>query len=151
MLNLLRIYPPVWLLVLLAAAIAAHYLVPESRVFDVSYPVLGILLIVIGFAGANVASAFFRKEGTEILPTSETNSVLVTHGLYKYTRNPMYLGMVITLLGAAFIGGTLPFFLAALADFLILNFVFIPFEEKKLERIFGEQYLSYKRSVRRWL
>jgi protein-S-isoprenylcysteine O-methyltransferase Ste14 len=59
--------------------------------------------------------------------------------------------MVLILLGVALYYGTLPMYIAALCDLLVLNFIFIPFEEAKLLRLFGDTYAAYKRGVRRWI
>ncbi len=132
-----------------------HHFVPAARLFDFSnlvlLKVIGGAMFVFGMWLSMYGSKQFKENETEILPMSESNRVLVTDGVYKFSRNSMYLGMVITLLGIALYLGTLLMFLAAVAHFLVLNFVFIPFEERKLERIFGEKYLEYKRSVRRWV
>jgi protein-S-isoprenylcysteine O-methyltransferase Ste14 len=148
---LLKILPPVWFLIFLLLGLAIHFFLPTARIFDFSYPIFGIALLVFGFVLSNYASALFSKEKTEILPTSETNRVLVVYGPFKYSRNPMYLGMVLSLLGVAVWVGSLPMFVATALDFTVLNFVFIPFEEKKMARIFGEQFETYKKKVRRWL
>lgn len=108
-------------------------------------------MFIFGFFISNYASKQFAENKTEIIPTSPTNKVLVTDGIYKYTRNPMYVGMITSLIGIAFIVGTLPMFVAVFAQFVVLNFLFIPFEEKKLSNIFGDQYNSYKLKVRRWV
>jgi protein-S-isoprenylcysteine O-methyltransferase Ste14 len=150
---MLKIMPPVWFIIFLALAFFLHRFVPISQVFDFGYPLtlLGIALFGAGFFVTLRAARQFEKAGTEILPTSPQNHALVVDGLYRYSRNPMYLGMVTMLLGVAFYVGTLPFFLAALSHFLTLNVVFIPFEEEKMERQFGESYRAYKGKVRRWL
>jgi len=148
---MLKIVPPVWFISFLLLGLAVHFLVPTARVFHFALPWLGALLFVASFGFTLYASSLFKKENTEILPTSPTNRVLITYGPYKFTRNPMYLGMVGTLLGVGLMVGTLPAYLIALAQFLVLNFVHIPFEEAKLVRIFGEQYLAYKKKVRRWI
>lgn len=152
---MIRIVPPIWFYTFLVLALAAHFLVPESHVFDISYPYIsgtvGALLFLVGFALPLWASNIFAIEMTEILPASPTNRVLVTRGPYRYSRNPMYLGMVLMLLGAAVYLGTLPMFVAALAHFLVMNFVFVRFEEGKMARQFGEAYTAYTKSVRRWL
>lgn len=92
----------------------------------------------------------FRSRNTAICPTAETTA-LITHDIYRLTRNPMYLGIVLLLLGVAFGTGGLPYYLAGLAFFLIMNFVFCPYEEAKLERSFGREFTDYLAEVRRWL
>ena len=93
----------------------------------------------------------FAWEGTDILPASPTNKKLVTRGPFRYTRNPMYLGLVLMAFGFAFYFGTLPFYAVPVLLFLLCNFVFIPFEEAKMQRQFTHQYTDYLRLVRRWL
>lgn len=152
---ILKVLPPIWLFFFLGIALIAHFLFPATRVFELPDGVYrGVLFALLLIAGSFLtlrASNIFAIEKTEILPTSPANRVLVTRGPYRISRNPMYLGMVLILLGTAVYFGTLPVFLAAIAQFLVLNFVFIPFEEEKMARQFGEQYAAYKRAVRRWL
>ncbi len=148
---MLKILPPIWYFFFLITGLLVHFLIPAARVFTFSYPIIGIIILVAGQALSMYASSLFSKEKTEILPTSETNSKLVTYGPFNYSRNPMYLGMVVSLLGIALWVGTLPMFVAAALDFCVLNFVFIPFEESKMSRIFGASYEAYRHKVRRWL
>ena len=63
----------------------------------------------------------------------------------------MYLGIVLMLLGVALATGSVPCYIAALSFFLIIDFVFCPFEEKKLEQAFGSRFRDYRGAVRRWL
>ena len=93
----------------------------------------------------------FAAAGTEVLPASPANKTLVTHGPFRYTRNPMYLGLVMMAFGFAFFFGTIPFYVVPLLLFLLCNFAFIPFEEGKMQRQFGAQYTDYLRRVRRWI
>jgi protein-S-isoprenylcysteine O-methyltransferase Ste14 len=93
----------------------------------------------------------FAAAGTEIMPTSPTNKALVTRGPFGFTRNPMYSSLILVTLGIALYFGTLPFFAVPALLFLLTNFVFIPFEEKKMLRQFGHQYTDYCARVRRWL
>ncbi len=69
-----------------------------------------------------------------------TNRALVTEGPYQFTRNPMYLGLVILSLGVAIWVGAWPMFLAPIAVFATANWVHIPFEEDKMRRQFGADY-----------
>lgn len=151
---MLKILPPIWFLIFLGFALLLHFFVPITHVFNLSgvlYKTIGVAVFIFGFFISNYASKQFAENKTEIIPTSPTNKVLVTDGIYKYTRNPMYVGMITSLIGIAFIVGTLPMFVAVFAQFVVLNFLFIPFEEKKLSNIFGDQYNSYKLKVRRWV
>jgi protein-S-isoprenylcysteine O-methyltransferase Ste14 len=148
---MLKIVPPVWFFFFLFVAMIAHGFFPETHAFYMPMVVPGVALIVAGFAITFRASALFKKENTEMLPTSPQNRVLITRDVFAYSRNPMYLGMIVALLGIAVAIGTLPFFLAMLAQFFVLNFAFIPFEEAKMQRQFGEQFLTYKKEVRRWV
>jgi len=148
---ILKVVPPIWFFTFLLLGVAVHYFVPAARVFDIPYPLAGGILFVASFALTLYSSSLFSKEKTEILPTSATNRVLITYGPYHFSRNPMYLGMVAGLLGVALFFGSLPVYLVPLAQFLVLNFVFIPFEEAKMARLFGASYEAYKQKVRRWL
>jgi protein-S-isoprenylcysteine O-methyltransferase Ste14 len=138
-------------LIFFVLALAAHFLIPAAHVFDVSAPVLGAIVLFAGLALSVWSSRKFREADTEIEPTSPSNRVLITQAPYTLSRNPMYLGAVITLVGAAIWLGTLPMFVAALALFLVLNFVFVPFEEAKMWRQFGGEYDAFRRRVRRWV
>ncbi|MGD8385312.1 MAG: isoprenylcysteine carboxylmethyltransferase family protein, partial [Lysobacterales bacterium] len=78
-------------------------------------------------------------------------TTLVTGGLYRYTRNPMYLGMTLMLLGMALLLGSVTA-LAPVAGFArVIHKRFVLPEEAFLEKAFGQAYLDYKLRVRRWL
>lgn len=91
----------------------------------------------------------FQRRGTseKFLPSS----CVVTEGLYRYSRNPMYLGMIAILLGVAGLVGRWQGCLSPLLFFAVLHWMFIPFEEEKMQRECGRDYESYKTFVRRWL
>lgn len=92
----------------------------------------------------------FRIANTAICPT-ETATSLVTHDVFSFSRNPMYLGMSMILAALGLAMGSAPFY-AALAGFcLIMDRVFCPYEEQKSQAEFGSSYEDYVQSVRRWL
>ena len=93
----------------------------------------------------------FRREGTEINPTSPANRKLVTSGPFRLTRNPMYLGLVLVTLGIALWVGAWPVLLAPIAIFATANWVHIPFEEEKMRRQFGASFDAYASNTRRWI
>lgn len=99
-----------------------------------------------------IALLSFRKSETTIDPRyPEKTSKLVIVGIYKYTRNPMYLGMLFILTGVGFYFGTLSvFFIVPLFVLYINNFQIIP-EENVLKELFGETYTRYTQEVRRWI
>jgi protein-S-isoprenylcysteine O-methyltransferase Ste14 len=124
---------------------------PPPVYVDLPFPPLGIALVAIAFIPPVWAAGLFRREGTEINPTSPTNRALVTRGPYRFTRNPMYLGLITFALGVAVWVGAWPMFLAPIAVFATTNFVHIPFEEAKMRRQFGAAYDGYVARVGRWL
>ena len=107
--------------------------------------------MAVAFIAPVWAFVLFRREGTEIDPTSPTNRKLVTSGPYQFTRNPMYLGLVILTLGVALWVGAWPMFIAPVAIFATANWFHIPFEEAKMRRQFGATYEDYVERVRRWV
>ena len=94
----------------------------------------------------------FRQAHTTVDPHRPNKaSKLVTSGIFKYTRNPMYLGMVLMMLSATFyIGSWVGFFACVALAWYLTQFQIKP-EEKIIEGLFGQDYLDYKQRVRRWL
>jgi protein-S-isoprenylcysteine O-methyltransferase Ste14 len=134
----------------LGAMLGLHLVVPVVRLIEAPYSWLGLAPILAGLGISATAASSFRKVGTPVIPF-EQSTTLVTGGLYRYTRNPMYLGLVITLIGMWIVLGTLSPVLALIAFVWIIERQFIRGEEQFLDEIFGEQYRSYKLRVRRWL
>jgi protein-S-isoprenylcysteine O-methyltransferase Ste14 len=145
-----RIVPPVYLLLTLLIMTGLYYLMPLARIVPVPWSYLGAILVALGIGLSVTGATSFRRAGTPVIPF-ELSTILVTHGLYRVTRNPMYLGMVIALIGAAVLFGTLSAWLPIPVFVWIIQANFIRGEERFLEEIFGEPYLAYKKKVRRWL
>lgn len=113
---------------------------------------LSYVLFLLGFGILIMAARSFKEHNTTINPIKiETASSLVVSGIFNYSRNPMYLGMVLILLGLSLkfnlIGGLI---FTALFIIFITNFQIKP-EEKVMLKIFGEEFVNYKDKVRRWL
>lgn len=111
---------------------------------------IGIIILALGLSMTFFSFYFFKKNKTPIIPGQKPTFV-VAEGPYQFTRNPMYLGVTIALLGAAIFFGNALSFLSPLIFFFMMNYYFVPFEEKLMENIFGEKYLQYKKKVRRWI
>lgn len=143
-------YPPVILLTCLLLQFALHKLAPVATVVPAPWNLAGIALIVAGVLVIVMPATAFSRAGTTIKPFKES-STLVRGGMYRVTRNPMYLGMLTALTGAAIIFGTLSTFIAPILFVPILNVRVIRHEEAMLEDQFGEDYREFRRSVRRWI
>ena len=142
--------PPVYFLVALALMAFFHHVAPAAQVLVAPYRYAGIVLMGLAIALAVWAALLFRRAGTGIVPFSPATA-LVTSGPYRFTRNPMYLGLSGTLLGAAVLMGSITPFVVIPAFMALIADRFIQGEEAMLERAFGSRYLEYKARVRRWL
>lgn len=111
---------------------------------------VGILPLAAGVLLAAQGSRLFARAGTNIIPFTES-SALVTEGVFARSRNPMYTGMVLALSGAALLLNGLLAWLVVPAFVAIIRGYFITNEERLMEETFGEDYLSYKSRVRRWI
>ncbi|WP_405237413.1 methyltransferase family protein [Lentisalinibacter orientalis] len=145
-----RIVPPVYFLASLLAMLALHRYAPIARIVEPPLTWLGLVPLVLGLATAIAGARAFGRTGTTVRPFREA-SALVTDGIFRVSRNPMYLGMISALLGVAILLGTLGAFLPVPLFFFVLQRWFVRPEEKMLERLFGEHYLDYRRRVRRWM
>ncbi len=110
------------------------------------------MLALLGFSFALAGALAFRKAKTTVNPTKPGSaSSLVTSGIYKFTRNPMYVGLLCILIGWGVFLSNL-FALASAAGFVLyMNRFQIAPEERALEALFGDAFQAYKEKVRRWL
>ncbi len=149
--NLSRLLPPALFVLLLAALVPLYLYHPESlgRLrTDMAMPwdvvlVVGLLLLI----GARYQ---FSQNDSEIMTFNEPRN-LVTSGLFRFSRNPMYLGFTLLLLAAAFFVNTACALIAPLVFFLAANWWYIPHEERAASAAFGDDYDAYRRKVRRWI
>jgi protein-S-isoprenylcysteine O-methyltransferase Ste14 len=142
--------PPVYFLVSLLAMAFFHQVAPVAQILREPYRYAGIVLMALSVGLIVWGALLFRRAGTAIHP-HEPSSALVTAGPYRFTRNPMYLGMAGTLLGAAVLMGSITPLIVIPAFMALVSERFIVREEAKLEAAFGREYLDYKSRVRRWL
>ncbi|NNC55306.1 MAG: isoprenylcysteine carboxylmethyltransferase family protein [Pseudomonadales bacterium] len=142
--------PPVYFLLALLGAIAAHKYAPAMQLIHAPWNYAGVFFIAAGLAMAIVSAGAFSRAETPIVPFT-TSTTLVTSGCYRFTRNPMYLGMVLVLLGVDLLLGSLTPFLILPIFVLIIHRLFILREEAMLEELFGDEFLEFKRRIRRWL
>ena len=131
---------------------AVTYELPVSIITQQQALVIAVILLVLGFGFAISGGISFRMAKTTVNPLKpETASALVTSGVFKYSRNPMYVGLAIILL-AWTIYLAAPFGLIAVLGFMayIQRFQIIP-EERAMYKLFGAEFEAYQSIVRRWL
>ena len=135
-------------LTLLGAAI--QMLWPLSLGIPQSLEIFGYLLVLLGVAIAIGVNSSFKKVGTAIEPWKPTTAI-VTTGIYGWSRNPIYTGFCLINIGIGVASNNFWIFVSFIPAALLLYHVAIAKEEAYLEQKFGDEYLAYKKKVRRWI
>ncbi len=132
------------------AMVALHAFLPGPRLVVSPWRWAGAGLMLVGLALILHCAGLFRRAGTPLRPF-EPSTALVTTGPYRVTRNPIYLAMVVALVGlGALLGSLVP--LAVIPVFIVLiDRGFIQHEETMMAATFGDAYAAYRARVRRWL
>lgn len=144
-----RITPPQLYKVCIGFMVLSLLLPMESSI-HFQYNMIGVVFFVIGVSIALAAKRLFQKTKTPISPEAKPEK-LHTLGIFGFTRNPMYLGIVIGLIGIAVTTGFLVNLFFPFIYFLSMNNYFIRIEEVNLENQFGNKYNEYKKETRRWV
>lgn len=145
-----RLMPPVYFLVTILLIAALHFSLPIATIIAAPWSYSGAVVIGAGFLLVIVAARQFQTHATAIRPFEES-SALVTDGVYRFSRNPMYLGLIAILAGVAILLGTLNSFLPIPFFAFLIQQRFILREEAMLAGNFGDRYCDYRREVRRWI
>jgi len=145
-----RIIPPGWLALALLASAALHHWLPIAQLLAPPLSRWGVGLLAAGVLLVLAGVGTFRRAQTPILPF-ERSTTLVTHGVYRFTRNPMYLGLILVLAGVAVLLGSIGAFVPLPLFVWIIECGYIRAEERFLAEIFGDDYARYMQAVRRWL
>jgi protein-S-isoprenylcysteine O-methyltransferase Ste14 len=144
------IVPPIWFLAAVVTMALAHFFLPGAYLAAWPWNLLGALPTLAGITVSVTAWLQFRFRQTTVNPYGASAS-LVTDGIYRYTRNPMYLGMTLILAGTALGLGSLTPWLAAVVFPFWLYGCFIRAEEAALAARFGEEFEEYRRRTRCWV
>jgi protein-S-isoprenylcysteine O-methyltransferase Ste14 len=131
-------------------AVVLHYLIPVTILIPFPYNLLGLLIVGFGVYLVLQSVRLLISHNTTV-EVDRNPSSLVTQCPYSYSRNPIYLGLLLIALGATITLSSISSFIAPLIFFLVVNTVIIPFEENRLQKNFGIEYERYKGSVRRWI
>jgi protein-S-isoprenylcysteine O-methyltransferase Ste14 len=142
--------PPLIALAGLALGMALDGRLADPHLNPMSFQILGAALSSVGLVLVTSALGLFRRYGTRKEPW-KPSAALVTDGVYKLTRNPMYVGMLLAYAGIMLMAGWLFSLGPFLTVVLILQFYVVRREEAYLQRRFGDDYRMYREQVRRWV
>lgn len=144
----MKLHFPNYFMLFIILNMIIHFLIPLKQVI-LKYNYFGVFFIIIGIYFYLSVYAIFKKEKIN-WRQSASPSKLIKCGVFKISRNPMYLGMFLILLGEAVILGSLgsfilPFLFLIGTDYELHN------DEYKLKKKFGKEYKEYNMKVRRWI
>jgi protein-S-isoprenylcysteine O-methyltransferase Ste14 len=147
----LRVPPPILMLIGAALMWGLCRWLPIAHWIDRPWNRLGMIPAAIGLAIAVAAFTRFRQAHTTVNPRDPGKATqLVTDGVFRLSRNPIYLGLVLLLIGwGIWLRSASPWLIPPLFVLIITRVQIIP-EERALEYLFGLQYIKYRRSVARW-
>jgi protein-S-isoprenylcysteine O-methyltransferase Ste14 len=144
------ILPPLLMLIALLVVIVLHWLWPLRTGRRLLAVAVGIILGALGIGSMAWGRITLVKGGTNVSPLKPVTGI-ITDGPYRFTRNPLYIGVMSLFIGLSLIIGTWWGFVVFIPVFLILHYGVILREERYLEQKFGDSYLKYKGMVRRYL
>jgi len=143
--------PPNYFYLALVMSTVFFFLFPQYNTIPFPWNLAGLLLVIPGIYLIIRSWQIFMRHGT---PENYVDRprVVVSDGIYRYSRNPMYVGAVMTSIGFCIVlMGNLLSFIGPVFLFLVLQMFFIPYEERQMIDIFGDEYREYMRKVRRWM
>jgi protein-S-isoprenylcysteine O-methyltransferase Ste14 len=141
--------PPVYFLTCIIITLLLHVLISSLNWIGFPFTLVGVAFLGAGTYWIARAHRLLTQHATAVKFAPST--CIFQGGLYQYSRNPMYVGFVVFLFGCSVLSGNILSVLSPLCFFVVLDRMFIPNEEEKMERTFGKEYLEYRRKVRRWL
>ena len=145
-----KIPPPILALVMIVLIYLSSFFI-ESTTFNYQGS-LSVLVLILGLACAIPSFKLFARYETTISPLKPSDATaLVTEGMYRYSRNPMYLGLLLLTIASTIWFGTWFGIIINILFIFLINFLQIIPEEEALLEIFGEEYEEYKKNVRRWI
>lgn len=146
----MNINPPLIALLIAMGMLAISIVLPQPHLIPPPLNAFGLVLVALGVAMNLWSARRFQLRKTTINPRGEA-AYLVQEGLYRFTRNPMYLGMLITLLGVSVYWGSWAAYAGPPLYVWVISRQFIRREEQDLLAHFGEEYAQYSAQVRRWI
>ena len=142
--------PPTYFLLAIVSMTLLHFAWPTGRYWDFPLNLVGLLPLAVGIILNLVADRQFKRHQTTVKPFAES-SALITTFPFSITRNPMYLGLTLVLLGLALLLGTILPLVPTVVFPLLMDLRFIRVEERMLAESFGSEWEKYRTRVRRWV
>jgi len=142
--------PPLLYALVFIAGMLLQRIWPIPMLPSVLGRAVGLVCIFSGVALESWSFLTFLRAGTSVIPVRPSTAI-VTDGPFRFSRNPIYVGLTLVYFGAAFWLNTIWPLLLLPALLFLVQFYVISREEQYLERKFGREYLQYKSRVRRWL
>ncbi|MBX9633581.1 MAG: isoprenylcysteine carboxylmethyltransferase family protein [Magnetospirillum sp.] len=146
----MRIYPPVYMVGGMAVMAALDHWAPLARLVPATWIWIAAVPAAAGLGLAGWSALVFRRHRTTVHPFRRADA-LVTSGPFAFSRNPIYLGMALLLLGLALALGSITPFLVIPAFMAVINHRIVRDEERMLAETFGDEFSAYGARVRRWL
>jgi len=140
--------PPAYFLILLIFTFLNYLL--NYKIIPKPFNYLGFILIFFGVFINLWTDKLFKNAKTNVKFHTLPNK-MICRGPFKFSRNPMYLGMLCILLGVAVFIGNLLSFIFPIIFIFVIELKFIPIEEKNMKKAFGKEYVKYKNKVRGWI
>ncbi|MBI9064738.1 MAG: DUF1295 domain-containing protein [Marinilabiliaceae bacterium] len=142
-------FPPFYILGCPIFCLISYCLFPYSTLIASPFNLVGVIPSIIGLQVMTKAHKLFTKNETTFY--LEEPSILIVEGNYKFSRNPMYLGSLLIIIGLSILFGHSTALISPVLFFLGINFLCVPLEERLMEKTFENDYLIYKNNVRRWI
>jgi protein-S-isoprenylcysteine O-methyltransferase Ste14 len=145
-----NVLPPTYLLVAIVLILLLHFIFPITQVIAMPWNLVGFLPLALGVALNLLADRALKEHQTTVKPFEES-STLITSGVYRLSRHPMYLGFVLILIGISLLLGSISPYIVVFALALLMEVVFIRVEERMLTDRFGDEWRQYTSRVRKWI
>ena len=142
--------PPLILIAFIGLGVILHNIFPLHFIHGPLRTIVGAIFLAYSVLVMGLAMLQMRKAGTNINVRKPTTAI-VTDGIYRFTRNPMYLSMVLLMIAVSVLVSNIWIFILTPVFAVIMQKGVIEQEERYLEEKFGAEYTNYKKSTRRWI
>jgi len=145
-----KLMPTTFLLVAMLLCLTLNFLIPITYLFPAPINLLGLIPLLIGLWLNLSADRAFKRADTTVKPFKESNS-LIEDGVFRFSRNPMYFGFALILLGISILLRSLSPYIVVVLFVLLIDRMYIRHEEQMLETKFGDEWKVYRSRVRKWI